>query len=1312
PVPGALVQLYSDNNQVMDKQTTDESGRVTFVNWRKNEFHFNPHFLVVQKDDDFSFLYFDRTELNQQQFAVGGDPYATTAWQAFLTPERGVYRPGEKAYITAMVRKGDGSLPEILPLRLTVRDPRGADVQRLEQSPDANGLMTFTIPFAGDALTGRYDIQLTRLDRADALGSTSLKVEEFIPDKLKVDVVVPPAVVAPGQALTFQVKSRQLFGPPASGSKVVTTVRFLPRDFSSPAYKNYTFSDPTRSFDEDVTELGEDTLDKGGSKEYSVETPRGAPPSALKAYIYTEVFDSGGRPVSAAGFADINPYPNYVGLRLDNTQAIHARDTVTLHFVDITPAGRLKTEDNVQVVIKRKAWYSIFRRSSWGRSGYQSSSYEELITHQPMRLKGQAIYQFSPQQAGEYTVFIVSPNGMRSGLSFDVLGAGYEATSLESPEKLTIVPDKDAYEIGDQARFLIQTPFTGKLIVTLEREKVYETRVLQATGHETSVSFPVEARDLPNMYVVGMLLRTPDEDRQTLPMASFGIAALNVKTTSKRIPLTWDVAKAAQSSNGIDVGLQIPDSHSEVVLAAVDQGILQITNFTTPNPLEYFYRKRGLTTQSYSIFDLILPDLKDKTFALGGDEGGRFSRRHLNPIAAKKKKSMAVYSGILHPDESGHVRYHFDTKDFNGDVRIMALVVRGDHFGSGEKPVEVADPIVLIPNYPRFVAPGDQFQIPIELYNKTGKAGAFTTRLRATGPVKIVGQALRKIELAAGDQKRLVFLAEADANAGVAGFHVESESPGYRSVNDEELSVRPANALVTRVVQGELAPGRETSFRVPGGFIPYGQRIRLTVSNNPIVRYLRALDYLITYPYGCAEQITSQLFPLIYFKTLGFATGRFADQGNAVDLFVADGIHQLEKQQLEDGRFTLWPGGEVASPWVCHYVAHFLVEAKGMGFDVQPITLERIQRMIGEANVAPRNEGRLDRRTFNVNHALDTYLLYIKTLVGQPDMESMAQLKSPASLPGLQETDRDLLSLAYSRLGDRASGAQVLAPDFKSRFLYREQYGDFNSPVRNTAMYLMAVTESDPASSKIPQIIDYLGQQIGDAGFGNTQENSWGFMALAHVFKDLEQPIRVRVSLESQPYKVIADREAVIADIALSGRNVSLKNEGTERAYYYLLAEGTPLDKSTQAASNGLQIERSFVDHAGKPANLTNVVQGDLMVVTLTIRPQKGGVHNVVIVDLLPAGLEIENPRLRSRGQLEFEPPAGFDPAYQDIRDDRILLFVNELDGELHFSYTVRAVTPGRFTVPNAYAEAMYDPSINGQSYEPRPMVIVDDNAP
>ncbi len=1315
PRGGVAVELYSTDNQVMDKQITDGSGRATFTQWRNHAYKLYPRFLVAKSEDDFSFLEFSRSELNQYQFSIGGDPHDRKNLEAFLTPERGVYRPGETVHLTAIIRNADNSLPPQLPLRLEVRDPRNSLLKQMTVRANENGLATVDLPIPGDALTGQYTARMRTLEKEEPAGTTTFKIEEFIPDKIKVEVKTPKTPLAAGAPLKFSVFARQMFGPPAAKSKVVTSVRFYSRLFAHANYPDYTFADESASFQDQELDLGQDQLDTAGTKEYSVALPLMTPPSALKAYIYSEVYDSGGRPVSAAGYVDINPYSHYLGVALENKAPYLTKTAVKLKLAAISPEGKPLTLSKVRLVIKRKAWYSIFRSSDWGRSGYQSASYEELITNKEIDIKGKGSYTFTPDLEGEYKVLLISPEGMRSSLNINVVGSGYDVASLESPEKLKIVLDQKAYAVGDEAKVFVRAPFPGKLFLTLEREKVYETRIVDMPGRETTVSFPITTDHLPNVYVVGLLVRKPDAALKTLPMTSFGVEPLTVKTEAKRLGLNWTIASSVKSADGIDVVLDVPNANerTNVVLAAVDEGILQITGFATPNPLEYFYRKRSLTTLSYTILNLLLPDVLAKKFAIGGGDLGEFTRRHLNPVQAKKKKSLALFSGILRPDADGKIRYHFNTRGFNGEVRVMALGASGDRYGSSAKSVTVADPIVLIPNFPRFLAPQDTFQIPVEVYNKLGRDAQITVRLTATDPVTLTGvPAVQTFSLQKEEQKKLIFQGEVKNNAGVAKLRVSAQAGTYEIAQEEEVSVRPFTTLRSTVKHGTVKPGNAITLKVPGGFIPFGQRLRLNTSGNPMFQYLGVLDALITYPYGCGEQVTSQAFPLLYYKDLGFATGRFAQRANAVDEYVQAAILKLEKLQLEDGEFALWPGGTSGGHWLDTYIAHFLLEAQRKGYTVDAAVMKKVKAFVtaGKTVAEEKHPSRLDRRNQNEDRApIEPYMLYLKALMGEPDKEGMSFILTK-QLATLQEADRALLSLTYSEIGDKETAEKILTPDFKSRFLYREQYGSFNSSVRNTAMYLAALAQANPASPRIQPLIAYLTEQLENGQLGNTQENAWMLMALSRVYTQEAPPVKTEILANGQPYKTLEGTDLNVEDTGLTGKTLTLKNTGAAPSFYFLMTEGTPLAKSTKSTSHGLNIERSFRDASGKELNLTNVPQGSLAVVTLTISATKETVRNVVVVDVLPSGFEIENPRLASRGQLGFDPNITLSPQYQDIREDRLLVFCDAIEGSQTFSYTVRAVTPGRFVIPNAFAEALYDPAIKAEYYEPKALVVVENN--
>ncbi|HJT23228.1 MAG TPA: alpha-2-macroglobulin family protein, partial [bacterium] len=1108
-----------------------------------------------------------------------------------------------------------------------------------------------------------------------------------------------------------------LFGAPGVNLRVRASVQLSAKEYTNKKWKGYHFSDPTREFSGQNLKVPDGSTDAAGLFDVQLPVPISMlPPSMLQAEIYAEVLDNGGRPVGANAVLDVHRYPYYLGLKCEEGKEAAPGKKVHLKYVAITPDGEPTTVKQQVFLIKRKVWYSIFRRSGWSGRGFESSYYEQVVDGQQIDVDGKGSYTFTPDKPGEYTIYLGNEESMRSSIQVSVTGpeeqnTGEEApTDLQEPGKLSLVLNQIQYAMGEIPKVEVRAPFAGRLVLSVEREQVfYSTTVPVVAGLNVVSLPPVTANYLPNAYVVGLLVRKPDEALRRLPMASFGVTPLLLDTSSHEINFKWDAPEAVKSHDGLDVNLDTGVPGSKVVLAAVDEGILQIIAFTTPDPFKYFYRKRGLTTSTLSLFADVLPDLNRKD-SVGGDEGEGFGFRHLNPIAAKRVKSFALYSGILTADKTGKVTYHFPTDKFQGEVRVMALGVEDNKFGASAFHVKVADPVVVEPSFPRFLAPGDRFDVPVLIYNNTKEKQTLSVALDAKGPVAVDGEASQTLTLSGEGQKQILFHAKAKVDAGVAHFKVTATDEGGSSYDvDTELAVRPGNPLSTEIKYGPLSAGGNETLQVPGGFIPQGQRIRLAVSSNPMLTYLGCMDYLIHYPYGCAEQKTSQAFPLLYFKDIGLLTGRFPDRANAVEEYVQGAINDVCKQQLSDGSFALWPGQqESGGDWLFYYVSNFLIEAQQKGYDVSPSVLDKIYNKLGAIQVTGKGVGRLDRRQQNVEIPDSAYVLYLKALAGRADVESMAAFK--ADLKDKSPEQKCFLSLAYSTMGDRATALSVLPPKYLPSKLQRELNGEWFSPNREMALYLLAMTEADPQNAEIPNLLIEFGknlQGLGRGYFGTTEEDAWCFMAVGKAVKatTTAYPLSATWSLKGGEAHVLTGETAIVKAQDLSGKTVELKNTGNGQIFYHLMGEGTKLESKKESVENGIKITREYRDEKGNTVNLGSVSQGELVVVTLRMKASKD-MDNVVIVDLLPAGFEVENPRLSSRGSLRFEPDCSFSPAAMDFRDDRVLLFSGAWEGEQAFSYSVRAVTPGQFQVPGVTAEAMYDPDIFGRTNTGETLIV------
>ncbi|MCP4131089.1 MAG: alpha-2-macroglobulin family protein [bacterium] len=1293
PVAGAVVKILSHESQVMRKGVTSGAGECVLKDWKVSKEKFKPFLLVAEQGDDYSFLEFDRTELNSSRFNTGGKRSTGEGLNAFITPERGVYRPGDKAYITAIVRRFDLAAAPPVDAQLYISDPLGEKFRLVRKKIPAGGMIPFEISIPSYAKTGRYSIAL-RLNEDVVIGRSYLKVEEFIPDKIKAEIEVPKKRHTPGEAVTFTVKGTQLFGPPAADRKVVAKVRFLSRSFRHPLFKGYSFVDREKRYDGEFIDLGEGVLDSKGKKTYTVEVPGSIqPPSALTARIYTEVFDTGGRPVSAAKSIDIDHYPVYVGLKVRKQNIFLKKRPVDVSYVAIDPKGRYKNIKGAKILVKHKVYYTILKKYGWFKKKYKSESYEEVIYHKEVDINSKGSFRFTPKAPGEYTIYISQDMGMNSSKTIYVQGPDVEMGNLESAENLVIEFNKEKYAIGDIATVNIHSPIPGRLFFSLERNRVLASKSMMLVNNKATISFPVEDFHAPNVYVSALVVRKPTASMRKLPMTSMGIKNMEIDPGNRKIALDIESAAETRSRDGLRVRLKATPG-ADVVLTAVDEGILQITQFRTPDPFNFFYAKRALETRLFSIFDAILPNLKAKSLAIGGgDDEMDTSRRHINPVQAKRVKAVSLYSGVLKANAEGYVNHHFKIPEFNGRVRVMALAANSKRFGSASKYVTVADPIVITASYPRMLAPGDTFDIPVDVYNKTGKWGKFKITLNVEGPVKIKGKRSQVVSLGNRAQKKIYFRCVAENDAGKAVFILRGTGNGETGKTSVELPVRPARTLTTVVEQGSLKPGESAAITVPGGFIKYGQRVRFAASPKHIIRFLGGLDYLIRYPYGCAEQTTSKVFPLIYFKELIKDTGLLHQRTGAIDYYISEGIKKLEGMQRANGSFSYWPGGSINNDYTSQYVSHFLLEANRLGFAVDPKVIAKIKNAIGAGKAV--SSGRLDRRRNYSWRKSNAYGLYLKALAGSPDLETMRYVRKN-KLKDLNYTERCRLASAFAFIGDKETAKKILPSEFAVKYFPRQLGGSFDSVVRRLSIYLKALCEVDPSDQRKYSIAREIAKKAVNGRFANTQDNVFALMALAKTYEgQTEEKVNLELLLNGKPYKTMTGGQSVFEDPRLSGKKVTLKNKGDEKVFYNLMAEGTLSSPEVKPASEGLDITRNYYTSSGSKLNLSNVEQGELIVVTLTIKPTRKNLDNLVVVDMLPAGFEIENLRLRSRGDLGYEPPHNWIGAYEDIRDDRLILFTGAIKHSISYSYTVRAVSVGTFIIPQAYAEAMYDPEVH-----------------
>ncbi len=1302
PVADAKVTLISDQNQTLASGRTDGTGI-----WRTNDAKAlakgKPYMVTIEKGDDFTFLLLSQMTVDSTGLDVGGAEAPGEGYTAFLYGQRDLYRPGEKLQGLAIVRDGGLHIPPSMPALLRHRDPQGRELETRriilgDKATGENGLAPFDLALPAYSLTGPHTLELEVAQKV--IGQYRFQVEEFVPDRISVSIVPPKEKIGPGQTLGYQVQSSYLFGAPAAGLPVETRVRLVDSTFAPKGFEGFSFRNDDRKLDDKEVLSTTGKLDDEGRNDFKVEMPAGAPvPSSLEAVITARVQEQGGRGVAAMQRLQVHPYPYYVGVRRAGGKAgeegfADPGKPAGFEFVTVSPEGKEVPSGGLRADLFEDRWNTVLRKTASGGWRYETTRDPVLISSQAIPGgKSRGSFEMVPRRYGSYRVVLTDPSSQASAQAeFYAAGWGTSPWAIKNPSRLELDLDKTEYAAGDTATVQVRAPFPGKLLITVERDKVLDTRIYDLKGNTAKIELPVRAEYRPNAYVTATLVRAVGDLEVGSAGRAFGAVPISVNRTANH--LAPQITAPDQMRPGRELPITVKTVPNAVVtVAAVDEGILQLIAQKTPEPFDFFYRKLALGVTSYDTFSLLLPELK--SLNAGGGEGAEGMSQYVRTEGIRRVQPVAFWSGPVTADKDGVARVSFKVPEFQGALRIMAVAIDVDRFGSSFRLTRVRDPLVLLPTLPRILSFGETLQVPVTVRNDTGKAGSIQVGLTAQGPVQIE-KASQAVDIPVGREKTVYFTVKTgDAEANVR-FTATASGNGEQSKSTTEVSVRPdlpeASAEDAGAVSGATL---EVAAKDLDQDRPETVRRVVRVSPVPIVQFAGKLEHLLHYPYGCLEQTTSSAFPLIYLGDIAKALDpALLDPKKGHEdpaTLVQAGIRRIASMQLPGGGFSLWQGEQTVHPWGSVYATHFLVEARKAGHPVEDnLYRNALGWLAGEVKAKGTYGSEELERT--------VYGLYVLSRAGKADLGTMDFLRQK-QMKNLAPQSRALLAASYAAAGNPRATQSLAANLGEVQEIQRQTGGNFDSAIRNRALLLLALMDADPKSPKIPALVDRLARDSRTDAWWTTQEESFTLLALGQFLqRQAQQPPYSGTLLVGGKTIGTFDNRTVTFPAILGGGPVQLRmNPGYKpgAAFYSVMTRGVPKDDAFQPASHGLEIQREFLDRDGKAIDLNGVKQGDLVAIKTKVRSVSGEIHNVVIVNLLPSGLEVENPRLQSTEQLPWVTDANLQPRYMDLRDDRILLFADlPADSWQTFYTLVRAVAPGKFRLPPVQAEAMYNPAI------------------
>lgn len=1291
PVDGVNISVYGANNQLIGTGSTNGSGVAEIPYARKDFSGFKPAMIIARTADDFNYLPFNNTRANTSRFDVGGKRTNASGLDAFVYAERDIYRPGEQVNFSVIIRDRQWKAPGDMLLKMKFLMPNGKELKSFRKNLNEEGSAEGKIDIAASAITGSYTLEVYTSNDV-LLASQNFSIEEFVPDRIRVATKLDKPFLKPGESTILSINAMNFFGPPAAFRNYEMEVQVKQKTFSPEKYNGYDFDLAVPGVSRDKVMKQGKTDANGVATESFMAQENYANSGMMKADFYATVFDETGRPVSRMSSIDIVTQDVFFGIKQDWFFYYPLNQPVKIPIVAVNKDGNATNATARIEVIKHEYRTVLTRSGSYFR--YESQKEDRMMAESQLNVGNNTIYSYVPRSPGDYEIRVYRPGAKsyvtRRFYSYGSWGSDNSSFEVNNEGNIDIELDKKSYLAGENVKALFKTPFSGRMLVTMETDHVVSYQYLDVSNRTASLDLNLTGEHVPNVYITATLIK-PHELSDIPLTVAHGFQNVKVEEKSRRIPVEIVAQKSVRSKTKQKITVKATPG-SFVTLAAVDNGVLQVSDFKTPDPYGYFYQKKALQVWAYDLYPLLFDEVKAKLSSTGGDGELDMSKR-VNPMPAKRIKVVSYWSGIKKADGSGEVDFDIDIPQFSGELRLMAISYKGQSFGASENTMTVADPVVISTALPRFLSPGDTVNVPVTLSNTTDKSANITASLTMEGAVKVLGNPNQTLSIPAKSEGRAMFNVVADPVIGIGKIKVTVNGMGEKFEDLTEISIRPAAPLQKLSGSGSVSGGSSQMINIGlGDFMQGTTDYNLVISRSPALELGDHLRYLVQYPYGCTEQTVSAAFPQLYYGDMADLMQLNKQTKVNANTNILEAIRKIKMRQLYTGAVTLWDGEGREDWWATIYAAHFLLEARRAGFDVDNSLLET---MLGYINTRLKNREMI---TYYYNRDQNkkiapkevAYGLYVLAIAGRTNVPAMNYYKANSGILALDS--RYLLAAAYASAGDKKAFNELLPSSFIGEESVAQTGGSYYSDIRDEAIALNVLITVDPGNKQIPVMAKHVSDKLKSRQWLSTQERAFAFLALGKLARNANtSTATAEIKVDGKVIAKVEDGQWRGNKAALKGTKIEIVTKGAGRLYYFWQAEGISASGAYKEEDNYLKVRKRFYDRSGNPISGNTFRQNDLIVIGISLeKSYSTDIENVVITDLLPAGFEIENPRTKEIPGMDWIKD-GLTPTALDVRDDRIHFFVDLTRPRQTYFYAVRAVSPGQYKMGPVAADAMYN---------------------
>lgn len=1268
-----------------------------------------PYLIVAKYHEKVGYLRVDAgSSLNMSMFQVAGKAEKKGV-NGMIYGERGVWRPGDSLFLSFMLYDKEKVLPKKHPVVFQLTDPRGRKRDRIVRTESVNGLFDFRTATTTEDPTGNWTATVS------VGGSTftkNIKIETVKPNRLKLALDFPQEVLLRGKDQTTGLAVKWLHGAPANGLKADVSMKLRAVSVPNKKFEGFHFTDVTSGFDGSERTVFEGTLDQDGNATFDPEIKVWTQaPGMLKATFMCRGFEHGGD-ISTDQFSTLySPYDSYVGMKIPegkgwrgglNSELEHG---IKLAVVD--PEGE-PTSGKVVVEVFRigwRWWWEGNDRENLARY-VRNRSANELNSDTVNLSNGKAVYKMKLSERYWGRALVVARDLESGHTSSKVIYMNYPGWRQSMADNgsmgatmLSFETDKEDYLVGESVDLNVPSSTGGKLLVSIENgSKVLKKFWVKAKEGQTNISIPLTKEMAPNVYAHVTLVQPHDQTKNDLPIRLYGVQPILVTDPTTKLEPEIEMVDEIRPESNYEVKVsEATGKPMTYTLAVVDEGLLDLTRFQTPDPWKHFNQKVALGVKTWDMYDLVLGAQSGEMaglLALGGDG---FNRKK-GDQRANRFKPVVSFVGPFELAAGQTASHELAMSNYVGSVRVMVVAGQDGSFGNAEKTVPVKKPLMVLTSLPRVLGPGESVKLPVTVFAMDKSVKDVDVKVKVNGVVQIEGKSNKRIRFDRIGDQVVEFDLVIPETIGIAKVDVEVTSGNEKASHQTELDVRIGNPPVKDVVKGLVEPGQEIEI----AYSPVGMEgtntATLELSTMPPLNLEERLRYLIRYPHGCIEQTTSSVFPQLALNGLMDLDSKRQAQ---IQENINAGIQRLMMFQMSSGGFTYWPNGsEEASEWGSNYAGHFLVEASKRGYHVPKGMLDdwadyqRSQARSWNAN----GEGtRL--HYYNSNHLTQAYRLYTLALAGKPDVGSMNRLRE---VKDLRNAAKWRLAAAYALIGRNSVAKDMVEGLNMDVEPYRELSGSYGSTTRDQAMILETMNKLEMKKDGF-EMMELLAKKLGASGWYSTQTTAYVLIAISDYVGGDQQDrdINLRYALQDGSKGRVESKKPVaqvkIDKLANDAGVVKLTNNGTTPVFARVLQQGIPSKDDRKSENNNLSMRVYYTDMQGKKLDPTKLVQGTDFVATVVIRHPgvKNSYDEMALSQVFPSGWEIINNRILGE-ENAFE--GGTTPEFQDIRDDRVYTYFDLRYNDVHtYKVQLNAAYAGRFHLPTVYAEAMYDNDINSR---------------